>query len=111
MNNNIRNARGANMALEEQIRDIEQKFPEMKGKLGKYCNGYDRTYWQGEVKLVQYLETNKSQMVIAHWQEFGWDDGGPRRAFAWVTLYKKDKKEPFSYVKQTHIFPRKEIVE
>jgi len=99
------------MNLENQIEQIEKKFPEMKGCLKKYCGGYDQTYWEGEVKYVDYMETKKSQMVIAHWREWGREFGEPDRTFAWVTVYKKDKKDPFGYVKKTNIFPRKEIVE
>jgi hypothetical protein len=98
------------MSLEHCIKQIEDKFPEMKGRLKKYCGGYDQSYWEGEVKYAEYIETKKSQMVIAHWQEYSREFGEPDRSFAWITLYRKDKKGPFSYVKKTHIMPRKEIV-
>ena len=66
------------MDLEQQIREVEGKFPEMRGRLGDSFGSYGQSCWERDVREVEYGETDDYQMALARWEERDLDRDGNR---------------------------------
>lgn len=99
------------MSLEDDIKQIEHKFPEMKGRLGGYYGCHGQAFWEGYVKEVEYRETEDYQMALAHWEEREILRGEGTRIYKYCTLFKREKGKDYARVEEIPIIPQTAMLE
>jgi hypothetical protein len=78
--------------LEEKLNDAESNLPGVRDQLKPHNFGSWGTYWKGAPEDVEYIETDRYQIVAAKWERHSWSEyGGGVEWTEWVSVHYREK--------------------
>ncbi|MBU1198980.1 MAG: hypothetical protein KKF46_07810 [Nanoarchaeota archaeon] len=95
--------------LEEEIKEIENKFPEITDRLKPYSGSQGLTHWESRIIMISYDENDKYQQVIAEWNECEYIKEDLIRTYKWFTEYTKEKDSSDSKLQERNTIMMNQI--
>jgi len=78
--------------LEEKLKDVETNLSGVRDQLKPYSNATWGLHWDRSPEDVEYLETDRYQIVVAKWEEHEWSEsGGGIQWKEWLSLHYREK--------------------
>lgn len=98
-----------NKSLEKKLKDVEKNLVGVGDQLKPYSVATWGMHWNGAPEDVEYLETDRYQIVAAKWEEHHWsEDGGGVQWTEWLSLHykKRGSKEEIRKIETDKIVTR-----